>query len=100
MCAPPRSRAPRNQAMFGESDGGGGELGGSGGELGGGGCESMYSIMLLHVLQVDSMKWDDQREDEEVATVDGVFEGAFGHLVIRLALEMEALVDAMEVYGG
>ncbi|GKB66252.1 hypothetical protein Tco_0927664 [Tanacetum coccineum] len=36
-------------------------------------------------------------EDEEVSLVDGVFEGAFGALE---ALEMEALVDAMEVYGG
>nr|GEY12400.1 hypothetical protein [Tanacetum cinerariifolium] len=33
-------------------------------------------------------------DDEEVTTVDGVFEGAFG----ALGLEMEALVDAMEVY--
>ncbi|GJT30835.1 hypothetical protein Tco_0911110 [Tanacetum coccineum] len=33
-------------------------------------------------------------EDEEVATVDGVFEGAFGELE---GLEVEALVDAMEV---
>ncbi|GKA34543.1 hypothetical protein Tco_0720972 [Tanacetum coccineum] len=41
-------------------------------------------------------------EDEEVATVDGVFEGALGNLVIRLdnlerCLEVEALVDAMEI---
>nr|GEV91508.1 hypothetical protein [Tanacetum cinerariifolium] len=35
-------------------------------------------------------------EDEEVSLVDGVFEGALG----ALALEMEALVDAMVVYGG
>nr|GEW01921.1 hypothetical protein [Tanacetum cinerariifolium] len=33
-------------------------------------------------------------EEEEVSLVNGVFEGAFG----ALALEMEALVDAMEVY--
>ncbi|GKA38932.1 putative reverse transcriptase domain-containing protein [Tanacetum coccineum] len=39
---------------------------------------------------------DKSMEDEEVSLVDGVFEGAFG----ALALEMEALVDAMEVYGG
>nr|GEW58352.1 hypothetical protein [Tanacetum cinerariifolium] len=32
-------------------------------------------------------------EDEEVATVDGVFKGAFG----ALGLEVEALVDAMKV---
>ncbi|GJZ52356.1 hypothetical protein Tco_0606871 [Tanacetum coccineum] len=32
-------------------------------------------------------------EDEEVVTVDGVFEGAFW----ELGLEVEALVDAMEV---
>nr|GEV43524.1 hypothetical protein [Tanacetum cinerariifolium] len=37
MCTPPCLRAPKSQAMFGESDGGGGELDG-------GGCESMYSI--------------------------------------------------------
>ncbi|GKC41810.1 hypothetical protein Tco_1059532, partial [Tanacetum coccineum] len=35
-------------------------------------------------------------EDEEVYLVGGVFEGAFG----ALALEIEALVDAMKVYGG
>nr|GEU43983.1 hypothetical protein [Tanacetum cinerariifolium] len=35
-------------------------------------------------------------EEEEVSLVDGVFEGALG----ALALEMEALVDAMVVYGG
>nr|GEX28672.1 hypothetical protein [Tanacetum cinerariifolium] len=35
-------------------------------------------------------------EDEEAATVDEVFEGAFW----ALGLEAEALVDAMEVYGG
>ncbi|GKE86673.1 hypothetical protein Tco_1560415, partial [Tanacetum coccineum] len=32
-------------------------------------------------------------EDEKVATMDGVFEGAFG----ALGLEVEALVDVMEV---
>ncbi|GJT80589.1 hypothetical protein Tco_1054931 [Tanacetum coccineum] len=65
--------------------------------------------MNLHELQEGSKEWDDQREvvkelleeemlsmeDEEVSLVDGVFEGVFG----ALALEMEALVDAMEVYG-
>ncbi|GKD95108.1 hypothetical protein Tco_1374945 [Tanacetum coccineum] len=72
--------------------------------------------MNLHVLQEGSMEWDDQREvveplvdgdveevgdlslelmkDEEVATVDGVFEGAFGALE---GLEVEALMDVMEV---
>ncbi|GKA17670.1 hypothetical protein Tco_0697507 [Tanacetum coccineum] len=35
-------------------------------------------------------------EDEEVATVDGVFEGAFG----ALGLEVEALMDTVEVYSG
>ncbi|GKB17635.1 hypothetical protein Tco_0851558 [Tanacetum coccineum] len=35
-------------------------------------------------------------EDEEVAMVDGVFEGAFGELE---GLEMEALVDAMEQFS-
>ncbi|GJW85584.1 hypothetical protein Tco_0158729 [Tanacetum coccineum] len=35
-------------------------------------------------------------EEEEVPLVDGVFEGALG----ALALEMEALVDAMVVYSG
>ncbi|GKB62282.1 hypothetical protein Tco_0918468, partial [Tanacetum coccineum] len=34
--------------------------------------------------------------DEELSLVDGVFEGAFG----ALALGIEALEDAMEVYGG
>nr|GFC13066.1 hypothetical protein [Tanacetum cinerariifolium] len=36
-------------------------------------------------------------EEEEVSLVDGVFEGAFRALE---ALEIEALVDAMEVYDG
>ncbi|GKA37642.1 hypothetical protein Tco_0724207 [Tanacetum coccineum] len=39
-------------------------------------------------------------EDEEVALVDGVFEGAFGALgdeSLLDGLEVEALVDAMEV---
>nr|GFA87764.1 hypothetical protein [Tanacetum cinerariifolium] len=36
-------------------------------------------------------------KDEEVPLVDGVFEGALGALE---ALKIEALVDAMEVYGG
>nr|GEV38126.1 putative ribonuclease H-like domain-containing protein [Tanacetum cinerariifolium] len=35
-------------------------------------------------------------EEEEVPLVDGVFEGALG----ALALEMEALVDSIVVYGG
>ncbi|GKF53455.1 hypothetical protein Tco_0160365, partial [Tanacetum coccineum] len=35
-------------------------------------------------------------EGKEVPLVDGVFEGALG----ALALEMEALVDAMLIYGG
>ncbi|GJX19701.1 hypothetical protein Tco_0222378 [Tanacetum coccineum] len=44
-------------------------------------------------------------EDEEVPLVDGVFEGALGALgddvrVLLEALEMEALVDVMVVYGG
>ncbi|GJR80199.1 hypothetical protein Tco_0079775 [Tanacetum coccineum] len=38
-------------------------------------------------------------EDEEVAMVDGVFEGAFGALGDKTWFEMEALVDAMEVVG-
>ncbi|GKC09391.1 hypothetical protein Tco_1001001 [Tanacetum coccineum] len=72
--------------------------------------------MNLRVLQEGSTEWDDQREvieplvdgdveevgdlslesmeDEEVATVDGVFEGSFGALE---GLKMEALVDAIEV---
>nr|GEU43984.1 reverse transcriptase domain-containing protein [Tanacetum cinerariifolium] len=68
--------------------------------------------MNFHVLQEGSTEWDDQRKplvdadveevsdlslesmkDEEVATVDGVFKGAFK----ALGLEVEALVDAMEV---
>ncbi|GJR88945.1 hypothetical protein Tco_0212956 [Tanacetum coccineum] len=74
------------------------------------------------MLQEGSMEWDDQREvveplvdgdveevgdlslesmkDEEVATVDGVFEGAFWVLDDKTCLEVEALVDAIEVYGG
>ncbi|GKC20848.1 hypothetical protein Tco_1022998 [Tanacetum coccineum] len=61
---------------FGESDGGGGEFGGGDevGDLG------VYSI-----------------EEEEVPLVDGVFKGSLEALK---ALEMEALVDAMECYGG
>nr|GFA38086.1 hypothetical protein [Tanacetum cinerariifolium] len=42
-------------------------------------------------------------EEEELPLVDGVFEGALGVLGDEsgcLALEMEALVDAMVVYGG
>ncbi|GJZ24872.1 hypothetical protein Tco_0562331 [Tanacetum coccineum] len=42
-------------------------------------------------------------EDEEVAMVDGVFEGAFGALgdktCLLEALKMEALVDVMEIRG-
>nr|GEU30144.1 hypothetical protein [Tanacetum cinerariifolium] len=73
--------------------------------------------MNLHELQEGSKEWDEQREIERVdgdveevgdlgmqsmeekvvSLVDGVFEGAFGALE---ALEMEALVDAMEVYGA
>nr|GEZ05004.1 hypothetical protein [Tanacetum cinerariifolium] len=81
---------------FGKSDGGGGELGGEG-------WERICSIMSLHVPQEGSKEWDDQRyvkksmEDEEVPMIDDVFEGVLGALE---ALEMEALVDAMEVYGG
>nr|GEU53559.1 hypothetical protein [Tanacetum cinerariifolium] len=66
--------------------------------------------MNYHVLQEGSKEWDNQkevtkvREDEEVAMVDGVFKGAFGALgdktCLLEGLEMEALVDAMEVYGG
>nr|GEY85276.1 hypothetical protein [Tanacetum cinerariifolium] len=36
-------------------------------------------------------------EDEEVALVDGVFEGAFGALADKNGLKVETLVDAMEV---
>ncbi|GKF59235.1 hypothetical protein Tco_0176021, partial [Tanacetum coccineum] len=42
-------------------------------------------------------------EDEEVSLVDGVLEGALGALGMKLeiwALEIEALVEAIEVYGG
>ncbi|GKA33536.1 hypothetical protein Tco_0719965 [Tanacetum coccineum] len=55
-------------------------VGGGGGTLGGGEIEAM--------------------EDEEVAMVDGVFEGAFGALgneIWCFGLEVEALLDAMEV---
>ncbi|GJT08029.1 MAK10-like protein [Tanacetum coccineum] len=51
-----------------------------------------------------SNKIDTVLKDEEVATMDGVFEGAFGALSDKTCLleglEMEALVDAMEVYDG
>nr|GEY26161.1 hypothetical protein [Tanacetum cinerariifolium] len=50
-------------------------------------CENMYWSLSLNP-KMRSI------EEEEVFLVDGVFEGAFG----TLALEMEALVDAMEVY--
>nr|GEY83515.1 hypothetical protein [Tanacetum cinerariifolium] len=40
--------------------------------------------------------FDESMEEENVSLVDGVFKGAFR----ALALEMEDLVDAIEVYGG
>ncbi|GJZ52403.1 hypothetical protein Tco_0606918 [Tanacetum coccineum] len=89
MSAPPRSRAPRNQAMFGESDG-------NGGELGGGGDESMCSIFKK--VQRDGMTKDRWMEVEE-ELLEGemlVISSALG----ALALEMEALVDVIVVYGG
>ncbi|GKC48430.1 hypothetical protein Tco_1066152 [Tanacetum coccineum] len=52
-----------------------------------------------HILEFISQSKDGSTvsmEDEEVSLVDGVLEGALG----ALALEMEALVDAMEIYGG
>nr|GEY52981.1 hypothetical protein [Tanacetum cinerariifolium] len=69
--------------MFGESDSGGGELGVEAEKR----CV-LYKIGDLGVLSI---------KDEEVPLVDGVFEGALGALE---ALKIEALVDAMEVYGG
>ncbi|GKF32696.1 hypothetical protein Tco_0102494, partial [Tanacetum coccineum] len=43
-------------------------------------------------------------KDEEMATVDRVFKGVFGALSDKTclldSLEVEALVYAMEVYGG
>nr|GEW97603.1 leishmanolysin-like peptidase isoform X2 [Tanacetum cinerariifolium] len=49
------------------------------------------------VLHEVAKSWDQtSMEEENVSLVDGVFEGAFR----ALALEMEDLVDAIEVYGG
>ncbi|GJU59748.1 hypothetical protein Tco_1237514 [Tanacetum coccineum] len=59
----------------------------SGGKDGGGAVSWVVEVVNL---VFNSM------EEEEVPLVDGVFEGALG----ALALEMEALVDAMVVYGG
>nr|GEW52221.1 hypothetical protein [Tanacetum cinerariifolium] len=58
--------------------------------------KACVQCMNHHVLQEGSKEWNNQREDEEVSMVDGVFEGAFG----EFGLEMEALLDTMEVYGG
>ncbi|GJV32642.1 hypothetical protein Tco_1393042 [Tanacetum coccineum] len=58
---------------------------GGGSKLGDGGCEKVGDLSLESI------------EDEEVATVDEVFEGAFGALGDKTCLEMEALVDVMEV---
>ncbi|GKA34459.1 putative reverse transcriptase domain-containing protein [Tanacetum coccineum] len=80
------------KGMFGESDGGGGEFGS-------GGCESMCSIRFHGIGlpkrggEGDGVLLEEETLDEEMATVDGVFEGAFG----VLGLEVEALVESMEV---
>ncbi|GKD15325.1 hypothetical protein Tco_1199732 [Tanacetum coccineum] len=42
----------------------------------------------------------DSMKDEKVSLVDGVFKVALGALGLLEALEMEAIVDAMVVYGG
>ncbi|GKC49726.1 putative reverse transcriptase domain-containing protein [Tanacetum coccineum] len=75
MCAPPRSRAPRNRAM----------IGGEGIE-GDGVLNWMSSRVIGERPLVDSNVEEvgdlslESIEDEEVATVDGFFEGAFGAL--------------------
>ncbi|GJW83847.1 hypothetical protein Tco_0156992 [Tanacetum coccineum] len=45
----------------------------------------------------ETLRGGDSIEDEEVSLVDGVLEGALGALE---ALEIEALVDAMDVDNG
>nr|GEX14105.1 hypothetical protein [Tanacetum cinerariifolium] len=67
---------------------------------------SLEEVMVVVSLEVEVVKacvlWDveevgdlslEEMEDEEVAMVDGVFEGAFG----ALGLEVKALVDVIEV---
>ncbi|GJU08320.1 hypothetical protein Tco_1124750 [Tanacetum coccineum] len=48
-------------------------------------------------LEVMEELLEEEMLDEEVSLLDGVFKGSFGALE---ALEMEALVDSVEVYGG
>ncbi|GJU29981.1 hypothetical protein Tco_1173570 [Tanacetum coccineum] len=62
-----------------------------------------YAVMSLVVMeyrigcQVELLgKYLEAMEDDEVALMDGVFEGAFGALGDE-SLEVEALVDTMEV---
>ncbi|GJT08740.1 hypothetical protein Tco_0843202 [Tanacetum coccineum] len=49
---------------------------------------------IIYDAHIESM------EDEKAPLVDCVFKGALGALGLLEALEMEALVDAMVVYGG
>ncbi|GJV12178.1 hypothetical protein Tco_1353719 [Tanacetum coccineum] len=88
MCARPRSRAPRNRAMIGgEGIEGDGVLNWmSSGVIG------ERPLVDGDVEEVGDLSLESMA-DEKVATMDGVFEGAFG----ALDLEVEALVDAMEV---
>nr|GEX03264.1 hypothetical protein [Tanacetum cinerariifolium] len=70
--------------------GGGGTF--RGGELG----EFKWPLVDWDVEEDDDLSLE-AMEDEEVAIVDGVFEGAFGALGDESWCLVEALVDAMEV---
>ncbi|GJU35087.1 hypothetical protein Tco_1183441 [Tanacetum coccineum] len=70
--------------------GGGGTLRGS--EIG----EFKKPMVEGEVEEVGNLSFE-AMEDEEVAIVDGVFEGAFGVLGDEKGLKVEALVDTMKV---
>ncbi|GJU56187.1 hypothetical protein Tco_1229901 [Tanacetum coccineum] len=73
------------------------QFGGGGGTLRGGDIVKVkYPLVDGDGEEVGDLSLESIK-DEEVATVDGVFEGAFGALE---GLEVEALMDAMKVYGG
>nr|GEU65666.1 hypothetical protein [Tanacetum cinerariifolium]GEX62350.1 hypothetical protein [Tanacetum cinerariifolium]GEX62571.1 hypothetical protein [Tanacetum cinerariifolium] len=68
--------------------------------------EELIMVESFETLSYRDVEKDDDlsleaMEDEEVALVDGVFEGAFGPLgnerCLLDGLEVEALVDAIEV---
>ncbi|GJW60932.1 hypothetical protein Tco_0110267 [Tanacetum coccineum] len=87
-----------------------GEIDGGGGEFGGGSWESMCSIGVIgervRMMSMEPLSCVGggggtlEGGDIEVATVDGVFESAFGALGDKTCLEVEALVDGMKVYSG